>query len=115
MVGMAERRPIRGDPGLSLLTEERIVVRRPNLYRVVLLNDDYTPMDFVVWVLQTVFRKPIEEATRLMLDVHQKGRGVCGVFTHDIARTKAAQVRALAEKHEHPLQSVLEVEERDDA
>ena len=81
------------------------------MYRVVLLNDDYTPMEFVVWVLQVVFHKGQEEATRLMLDVHMKGKGVCGVFTLDVARTKAQQVERLARKHDHPLQTELEVVE----
>ena len=110
MAGEIKRRgEVQG--GTDLAAEERVLVKRPNLYRVVLLNDDYTPMEFVVWVLETVFHKGREEATRLMLDVHTKGRGCCGVFPHDVARTKAAEVMKLAEKDGHPLQAVLEVEE----
>lgn len=81
------------------------------MYRVVMLNDDYTPMEFVVWVLQVVFHKGTEEATRLMLDVHTKGKGACGVYTLDVARTKAQQVERLARRHDHPLQCELEVVE----
>ncbi|RMD83960.1 MAG: ATP-dependent Clp protease adapter ClpS, partial [Candidatus Dadabacteria bacterium] len=84
---------------------------RPRMYRVVLLNDDYTPMDFVVWVLRCVFHKPHDEATRLMLEVHTRGRGVCGVYTYDVARTKAKQVETLAAKHEHPLRCDVEAVE----
>ncbi len=92
----------------AVLTEERRKVLRPPMYRVVLLNDDYTPMEFVVWILQSVFYKTPAEATRLMLDVHNQGKGLCGVFTHDVARTKALQVEAQAKRHEHPLQCRLE-------
>ena len=94
-----------------LIVEERRKTKRPPMYRVVLLNDDYTPMEFVVWVLQIVFHKGQEEATRLMLDVHTKGKGVCGVYTLDVARTKAHQVERLARRHDHPLQTELEVVE----
>jgi ATP-dependent Clp protease adaptor protein ClpS len=80
---------------------------------VLLLNDDYTPMEFVVWVLQIVFHKDQEESTRLMLDVHTTGKGLCGVFTYDVARTKAYQVEKLAQEHEHPLQCQLEALESD--
>lgn len=92
----------------DVLTRERPKTRRPPMFRVVLLNDDYTPMEFVVWILQGVFHKSPEEATRLMLDVHNKGKGICGVFTHDVASTKAATVMQLAEQNQHPLQAVLE-------
>ena len=92
----------------EVLTEERIKVRKPNMYRVVLLNDDYTPMEFVVWVLQVVFHRSRADSTRLMLEVHHTGRGVAGVFTHDVARTKALQVENLAKRHEHPLQCQIE-------
>jgi len=81
------------------------------MYGVLLLNDDYTPMEFVVWILRAVFRKQQSEATRLMLDVHNTGRGLCGVFTYDVAKSKAAQVEALAAKHEHPLKCRLEAVE----
>jgi ATP-dependent Clp protease adaptor protein ClpS len=102
-----QRRPEHG----PLLAEERARPKKPPLYRVVMLNDDYTPMEFVVWVLQSVFHKGAEEATRLMLDVHTKGKGVCGVYTLDVARTKAQQVESVARRHDHPLQCQLEVVE----
>ncbi len=95
----------------AVVTEEQIRTKRPDLYAVILLNDDYTPMEFVVWLLQTVFHKGNDEATRLMLDVHTKGKGICGVYTFDVARTKVDQVHNLARQNEHPLQAVLEVEE----
>lgn len=98
----------------QLLTERRQTTKRPAMYRVVMLNDDYTPMDFVVYVLQKIFHKGMEDATRLMLEVHHKGKSVVGVYTHDVARTKVQQVHSLAEQNEHPLQCVLEVEDGDD-
>jgi ATP-dependent Clp protease adaptor protein ClpS len=98
----------------QLLTRRRVKTKRPSMYRVVMLNDDYTPMDFVVWVLQKIFHKGIEDATRLMLEVHHKGKSIVGVYTHDEARTKVQQVHNLAEQNEHPLQCVLEVEEGDE-
>jgi ATP-dependent Clp protease adaptor protein ClpS len=79
-------------------------------YKVLLLNDDYTPMDFVVLVLERFFNKPPEEATRIMLHVHQKGVGICGVYTYEVAETKVAQVTSFARQHEHPLQCTMEKE-----
>jgi ATP-dependent Clp protease adaptor protein ClpS len=108
---MAERRQVEGPVRERVATEEKVKPKKPRMYRVVLLNDDYTPMEFVVWVLRVVFHKALDEATRLMLQVHNQGRGVCGVFTYDVARSKATQVEALARKHEHPLQACLEVVE----
>lgn len=78
-------------------------LKQPDLYRVVLLNDDYTPMEFVVEILQIFFNLDQENATQVMLAVHMKGKGVCGVYTKDIAETKAAQVNQCARDHEHPL------------
>ncbi len=104
-----DERPVGGQPDRQVLTRERPKLKKPDMYTVVLLNDDYTPMEFVVWVLQVVFHQPDAEATRLMLQVHKTGRGACGVFTHDVARSKAIQVEALAKRHEHPLQARLEV------
>lgn len=95
----------------QVLTEEEALTKKPNLYRVLLLNDDYTPMDFVVHVLQKVFRKPFAEASRLMWKVHTEGQGLCGVFTFDVAQTKVYQTKSLARKHQHPLECVMEVEE----
>jgi ATP-dependent Clp protease adaptor protein ClpS len=84
--------------------------KKPSLYRVLLLNDDYTPMEFVVYVLERFFQKSREEATTIMLHVHQNGVGVCGVFTYEVAETKVAQVLDLARRHEHPLQCTMEKE-----
>lgn len=84
----------------------------PRMYRVVLINDDFTPMEFVVHVLEYFFRMDREAATRVMLNVHTQGKGVCGVFTRDIAETKAAQVNAYAREHQHPL--LCEIEPVDD-
>jgi ATP-dependent Clp protease adaptor protein ClpS len=109
-LGMAERR--KGTPGdgsgTALLTKTRTRTKRPNMYRVLLLNDDYTPMEFVVHVLEQFFNKSREEATRIMLHVHQNGVGECGVFTYEVAETKVTQVMDFARKHQHPLQCVME-------
>lgn len=99
------------DSGLQTTTEEKTEVRKPRLYRVLLLNDDYTPMEFVVWILQTVFHKPHQEATRLMMDVHTQGKGLCGIYSYDVARTKVYQVKVSAQKNGHPLECIMEVEE----
>jgi ATP-dependent Clp protease adaptor protein ClpS len=82
--------------------------KEPRLYRVILHNDDYTTMDFVVSVIVTVFHKPAAEATKIMLDVHRKGRGVVGVYTYDIASTKVSQVHAMARQSEFPLRASCE-------
>jgi ATP-dependent Clp protease adaptor protein ClpS len=82
--------------------------QRPNLYRVLLLNDDYTPMEFVVLVLQDIFNKSREEATRIMYHVHQKGVGECGVYPYEVAETKVTRVMDTARKNQHPLQCVME-------
>lgn len=92
----------------SILEAERTKVRPPRLFKVLLLNDDFTPMDFVVVVLQKFFAMDRERATRVMLQVHQEGRGVCGVFPMDIAATKVEQVTAFARQHQHPLACVME-------
>ena len=84
--------------------------KKPSLYRVLLLNDDYTPMEFVVYVLERFFQKSREEATTIMLHVHQNGVGLRGVFTYEVAETKVAQVLDLARRHEHPLQCTMEKE-----
>lgn len=91
-----------------IVEEERPKLKKPNLYRVILLNDDYTPMEFVVNVLEQIFGMDRPKATRVMLEVHTKGKGVCGVFTHEIAETKVAQVNGYAEKHQHPLLCTME-------
>jgi len=82
--------------------------QRPSLYRVLLLNDDYTPMEFVVLVLQDVFNKSREEATRIMFHVHQKGVGECGIYPYEVAETKVTRVMDTARKNQHPLQCVME-------
>ena len=94
----------------TLLKEEKSVVKPPNPYKVLLLNDDYTPMEFVILVLERFFSKSHEEATNIMLHVHQKGVGICGVFTYEVAETKVTQVMDLAQQQEHPLQCTLEKE-----
>ena len=83
-------------------------IKPPKMYKVLLLNDDYTPMDFVIIVLQRFFSLDTEQATRIMLKVHNEGRGVCGIFPRDIAATKVEQVLAFARQHQHPLVCVME-------
>ena len=97
-------------PDSGLATKAKPKTKKPPLYKVIMLNDDYTPMEFVVLVLQEFFRKTQEEATEIMLHVHQRGDGVCGVYTYEIAETKATQVMDLARKNQHPLQVQLEKE-----
>ena len=93
----------------SVVVEEAAPkIKQPPLFRVVLLNDDYTPMDFVVEVLARFFRMDLETATRVMLEVHMKGKGVCGVFTYEIAETKVAQVVGYSRDNQHPLMCTLE-------
>ena len=99
------------DDGSGLATETRVKTKKPSMYRVLLLNDDYTPMEFVVFVLEQFFNKSREQATRIMLHVHQKGVGVCGVYTFEVAETKVAQVMDLARRNEHPLQCTMEKED----
>ncbi|MEM9880507.1 MAG: ATP-dependent Clp protease adapter ClpS [Pseudomonadota bacterium] len=96
--------------GDGVITQTDVKPKRPQLYKVLMLNDDYTPMEFVVHVLQRFFRMTVEEATQVMLHVHQKGVGVCGIFPFDVAETKVNQVMDLAKKHQHPLQCTLEKE-----
>ena len=95
------------DHGIAL-EEARPEVKPPPMYKVVLLNDDFTPMDFVVDVIQTFFTVSHDQATQIMLHVHTKGKGVCGVFTFEIAETKVAQVNDYARRNEHPLKCALE-------
>ncbi len=98
------------DPRTGVVIKTRPKVKKPSMYKVLMLNDDYTPMEFVVHVLQRFFSKSTEEATRIMLHVHQKGVGVCGVYTFEVAETKVAQTMDLARKNQHPLQCTLEKE-----
>ena len=97
--------------GTGIATETRVKTKKPSMYRVLLLNDDYTPMEFVVFILEQFFNKSPEQATRIMLHVHQKGVGVCGVYTFEVAETKVAQVMDLARRNEHPLQCTMEKED----
>jgi ATP-dependent Clp protease adaptor protein ClpS len=97
-----------GGPSTSVITKVKPKTKRPNLYRVLILNDDYTPMEFVVHVLEKFFNKDAESATKIMLHVHHHGIGECGVFTYEIAETKVTQVMDFARKHQHPLQCVME-------
>lgn len=82
--------------------------KKPSMYKVLMLNDDYTPMEFVIHVLEHFFSKSREEATRIMLHVHRRGVGICGVFTYEVAETKVTQVMDFARQHQHPLQCTLE-------
>ena len=101
-----ERGP--GNPGTAVITKTKPQTKRPNFYRVLLLYDDYTPMDFVIHVLERFFNKDREAATRIMLHVHHHGIGECGVYTYEVAETKVTQVMDFARKHQHPLQCVME-------
>ncbi|WP_428408945.1 ATP-dependent Clp protease adapter ClpS [Hyphococcus sp.] len=96
--------------GVGVVAKTAPKTKRPSLYKVLLLNDDYTPQEFVVWLLQAVFKKDAEEAVRIMLHVHQSGIGVCGVYTYEIAETKVAQVMELSRRNQHPLQCTMERE-----
>ena len=96
--------------GTATKTRTRSKVQPPSMWRVILHNDDYTTQEFVVWILETVFRKPEPEAVRVMLDVHRRGKGVAGVYPFDVADTKVASVKALAEAQEFPLLCTLEPE-----
>lgn len=99
------------DEGSIAVQESKPQLKPPPLYKVVLLNDDYTPMEFVVEVLEVFFRMGREKATQVMLTVHTQGKGICGVFTRDVAETKAAQVNQYAKDHQHPLLAEIEASE----
>jgi ATP-dependent Clp protease adaptor protein ClpS len=99
-----------GAPQTGIITRAKPRTQRPSMYKVLILNDDYTPMEFVVHVLERFFNKNREEATQIMLHVHRKGVGVCGVYPYEIAETKVNHVVDFARKHEHPLQCTLEKE-----
>lgn len=94
----------------GIVTRTRPETKKPSLYKVLLLNDDYTPMEFVVHVLERFFNKGREEATRIMLHVHQKGVGICGVYTYEVAETKVTQVMDFSRQNQHPLQCTMEKE-----
>ena len=97
-----------GAPGTAVITKTKRETKRPSLYRVLLLNDDYTPMEFVVHVLERFFNKDQRSAHRIMMHVHQHGIGECGIYTYEVAETKVTQVMDFARKHQHPLQCVME-------
>jgi ATP-dependent Clp protease adaptor protein ClpS len=99
-----------GGPGTGVVIKTRAKTKKPSLYKVLMLNDDYTPMEFVVHVLERFFGKNQQEATQIMLHVHRRGVGVCGVFTFEVAETKVNQVIDYARRHQHPLQCTLEKE-----
>lgn len=106
---MTERRsPADPGRGTGVALKPRVKTQRPSMYKVLLLNDDYTPMEFVIEVLVVIFHKQQEDATRIMLHVHQHGVGVCGVFTYEVAETKVAQVMDAARRAQHPLQCTME-------
>ena len=98
----------RDDSDTNVITKSRTKTQKPSMYKVLLLNDDYTPMEFVVHVLEAFFNKTGEDAYRIMLHVHQKGVGVCGVYTYEVAETKVTQVMDYARQNNHPLQCTLE-------
>jgi len=95
-------------PERGVATKVRPKTKKPSMYRVILMNDDYTPMEFVVSILMGIFKRTQEEATKIMLNVHQKGIGTCGIYTFEIAETKVAQVMDAAKRAQHPLQCTLE-------
>ena len=97
-----------GDDFGQLVEEAKPKLKRPSLFRVILLNDDYTPMEFVVSVLEKIFGMDRSKATRIMLEVHTRGKGVCGVYTYEIAETKVAQVNSYSRQHQHPLLCTME-------
>jgi len=99
---------INNDLDRGVLLETKPKTTKPSMYNVLLLNDDYTPMEFVVLVLESVFNKKQEEANQIMLHVHKNGIGICGTFTYEVAEVKCKAVISLAQKHEHPLQCTME-------
>ena len=106
--GAGGGRPSDGDTVVERRTRPETRTKKPPMYKVILLNDDYTPMEFVVQVLEKVFSLDRNTATRIMLEVHTKGKGVCGVYTYEIAETKVAQVTTYARQHQHPLLCTME-------
>lgn len=97
-----------GDSGTGVVTRTKPKTKKPSMYKVLMLNDDFTPMEFVVHVLERFFSKGREEATKIMLHVHRRGVGVCGVYPYEIAETKVTQVMDFARQHQHPLRCTLE-------
>lgn len=97
-----------GDGNTGVIIETRPKIKKPSMYKVLMLNDDYTPMEFVVHVLERFFAMTTEQATEVMLSVHRRGVGICGVFPYEVAETKVTQVMDFARQHQHPLQCTLE-------
>ena len=97
-------------PSTGVIVKAKPKTKKPSMYKVLMLNDDYTPMEFVVHILERFFAKTREEATRIMLHVHRRGVGICGVFTYEVAETKVTQVMDFARQNQHPLQCTLEKE-----
>jgi ATP-dependent Clp protease adaptor protein ClpS len=106
--GDKDRPDDHGEGGISVITERKVRAQRPSFYKVILHNDDYTPMEFVTDILERIFNKTHADATEIMLTIHYKGAGVCGLFPYEIAETKVAQVTEAAREHEYPLQCTLE-------
>ena len=96
------------DPQRGVLLNTKPKTKKPSLYKVILLNDDYTPMEFVIYIIEKLFNKNHEEATRIMLHVHQNGVGICGIYTYEVAETKSKAVIDLAKSNQHPLQCTIE-------
>ena len=99
-----------GGPGTGVVTKTRAKTKKPSMYKVLMLNDDYTPMEFVIHILEKFFHKNKQEATDIMMHVHRRGVGICGIFTYEVAETKVAQVMDFARANEQPLQCVMEKE-----
>ncbi len=97
-------------PNTGVVLRTRTKTKKPAMYKVLMLNDDYTPMEFVVHILERFFNKGREEATQIMLNVHRRGVGICGVYTFEVAETKVTQVMDFARRHQHPLRCILEKE-----
>jgi ATP-dependent Clp protease adaptor protein ClpS len=97
-----------GGPSTGVVVRAKPKTKKPSMYKVLMLNDDYTPMEFVVHILERFFNKNREEATRIMLHVHRRGVGICGVYTYEVAENKVTQVMDFARQHQHPLQCTLE-------
>jgi len=107
---MSGKKNTDGDSATGIIVKTKPKTKKPSMYKVLMLNDDYTPMEFVVHVLESIFGKNREEATQIMLHVHRRGVGICGVFTYEVAETKVTQVIDYARRHQHPLQCTLEKE-----
>ena len=107
---MSEDRSEDEGTNTGVVVKTKPKTKKPSMYKVLMLNDDYTPMEFVVHVLERFFSKNREEATQIMLHVHRRGVGICGVFTYEVAETKVTQVIDFARQHQHPLQCMLEKE-----